>query len=117
MRLAGLARGWSARSKPSILFPMPAASKLNLSLPPALVRAIEAQVEAGTHASPSDVVAEALRLWHRQEEDHANRIAAMKSRIRRSLEDPSPDLDYDSVMRRLTSSVRRRSESYRISKT
>ena len=33
--------------------------------------------------------------------DHAERLAAIRARIRRSLDDPRPDLDSDDVDRRL----------------
>lgn len=49
-------------------------------------------VDAGEYASTSEVVRHAMRLWQRERDEHAERIAAIKTRIRKSLDDPRPSL-------------------------
>lgn len=57
-----------------------------------MLRLIRESVEASEYASTSEVIRDAMRLWQRQREDHAERIKSIKARIRRSLDDPRPDL-------------------------
>ncbi len=71
---------------------MEPAEKISITLPPSMVRLIRDKVDSGAYASTSEVVREAMRLWQRQEEEHVERIAAIRARIRRSLRDPHPDL-------------------------
>lgn len=71
---------------------MSAIEKLSITLPQEMVSAIKSRVEAGSYASTSEVLREAMRLWLRQEEEHDERIAAIRARIRQSLSDPRPNL-------------------------
>ena len=66
------------------------AEKLSITLPAEMVRTIKSKVDAGSYASTSEVIREAVRLWQRQEEEHAERLAAIRSRVQRSLADPRP---------------------------
>ena len=68
------------------------AEKLSITLPAEMVRTIKSKVDAGTYASTSEVIREAVRLWQRQEEEHAERLAAIRARVQRSLSDPRPDV-------------------------
>ncbi|QRE73043.1 type II toxin-antitoxin system ParD family antitoxin [Methylobacterium aquaticum] len=53
---------------------------------------------AGEHASLGDVLRDAVSLEKRErEEEHAGRLNAIRARIRRSLDDPRPDLTLDEV--------------------
>ncbi len=71
---------------------MDVAEKLSITLPPEMVRAIKGKVETGAYASTSEVIREAVRLWQRQEEEHAERMAAIRARVQRSLADSRPDV-------------------------
>lgn len=71
---------------------MDMAEKLSITLPREMVRAIKDKVEAGSYASTSEVIREALRVWQRQEEEHEERLAAIRARVQRSLSDTRPDV-------------------------
>ncbi|RDE10433.1 ribbon-helix-helix domain-containing protein [Pelagibacterium lacus] len=75
--------------------------KLSITLPAEMVAAIKRQVEAGRYASTSEVLREAMRNWMRGEEEHAERLTAMRARIGRSLDDPRPPLPLDEAFARL----------------
>lgn len=66
------------------------AEKISVGLTPEMLRLIEAAVEAGEFASVSEALRDAVRAWQR--EQRAERLEAIRARIRRSLEDPSPGL-------------------------
>ncbi|SFV13922.1 antitoxin ParD1/3/4 [Methylobacterium sp. 174MFSha1.1] len=61
------------------------------------LRAVHESVAAGEYASVSDTLRDAVRLWQRQREEHAERLNAIRARIRRSLDDPRPDLTLEQV--------------------
>ena len=61
--------------------------KLSITLPSEMIDAIKSRVEAGSHASTSEVIREAMRTWLRLEEEHQERIEGLRARIRHSLED------------------------------
>ncbi len=95
---------------------MAAAEKVSITMTPEMMRTIRKSVDSGEFASPSEVMRDAMRAWQRERREHAERIAAIRARIRRSLDDPRPDLDMDEVNRRLealftgTKKVRRRAK-------
>jgi antitoxin ParD1/3/4 len=66
--------------------------KLSISLPKDLYRDIRESVESGEFSSTSEAMRDAIRIWKRQREEDAERLAAMRARIRRSLDDPRPDM-------------------------
>jgi antitoxin ParD1/3/4 len=78
------------------------AEKLSITLPPEMVRSIKDKVEAGTYASTSEVIREALRVWQRNEEEHSERLAAIRARIHRSLADARPDVPLAEAFDRLS---------------
>ncbi len=80
---------------------MSAAEKLSITLPSEMVTAIKMRVEAGSYASTSEVLREAMRLWLRREEEHEERIAVIRARVDRSLNDPRPRLTSDQMRARL----------------
>jgi antitoxin ParD1/3/4 len=82
---------------------MESAEKISITMTPAMMRAIRASVEAGEYASTSEAVRDAVRIWQRGRDEHAERIAAIKARIHRSVEDPRPSLTIDAVRDRLAS--------------
>lgn len=71
---------------------MQSAEKISITMTPEMLRSIRESVEAGEYASTSEVIRHAMRLWQRERDEHAERIAAIKARIRKSLDDPRPDL-------------------------
>jgi len=72
---------------------MQSAEKISITVTPEMLRVIRESVEAGEYASTSEVIRDAMRLWQRQRDEHAERIKSIKQRIRRSLDDPSPSLN------------------------
>lgn len=75
--------------------------KLSITLPTEMVNAIKSRVEAGSYASTSEVLREAVRTWLRLEEEHQERIDGLRARVQRSLEDPQPNLSGRQVRERL----------------
>ena len=60
------------------------AEKISITLPPDMLSDIREKVEAGHYASTSEVIREAMRLWQRQEEEHQERLALIRERMKRS---------------------------------
>lgn len=75
--------------------------KLSITLPTEMVDAIKSRVEAGSYASTSEVLREAMRTWLRLEEEHEERMEGLRARVRLSLEDPRPNLSGKQVRERL----------------
>ena len=71
---------------------MQTAEKISITVTPEMLRTIRESVDAGEYASTSEVIRHAMRLWQRERDEHAERIASIKARIRKSLDDPRPDL-------------------------
>jgi antitoxin ParD1/3/4 len=80
---------------------METAEKLSITMTPAMLRAVRASVEAGEYASTSEAVRDAIRLWQRERDEHAERLAAIRERVRHSAEDNRPPLGIDQVRDRL----------------
>lgn len=80
---------------------MSAIEKLSITLPSEMVMAIKTRVEAGSYASTSEVLREAMRLWLRQEEEYEERMAAIRARVEQSLNDPRPNLTSTEMRARL----------------
>ena len=66
--------------------------KLSITLPAEMAEAIRLRVANGEYASTSEVLREATRDWLRREEERADRLEAIRARIRSSLADPRPSL-------------------------
>lgn len=73
------------------------AEKISITLPPDMVRLIRDKVASGAYASTSEVIRDAMRVWQRHEEEHAERIAAIRARLQRSMDDPRPDIPAEEV--------------------
>ena len=69
---------------------MEPAEKLSVTVTPAMARMIREKVEDGTYGSASEVIRAALRALQRDDEEHAERIAAIKARINASIDDDRP---------------------------
>ena len=81
---------------------MQSSEKISVTLPAEMVRAIREKVASGTYASTSEIVREALRAWQRQQDEHDERMAVIRAKIRRSSDDPRPNLTLDEVAGRLS---------------
>lgn len=80
---------------------MQPAEKISITMTPDQLRAVRESVEAGEYASTSEVLRDAVRLWQRQRQEDAERLNVIRSRIRRSLDDPRPDLTGEEVQANL----------------
>jgi antitoxin ParD1/3/4 len=80
---------------------MQTAEKISITVTSEMLRAIRESVDAGDYASTSEVIRHAMRLWQRERDEHAERMAAIKARIRRSLDDPRPDLTREELDKRM----------------
>lgn len=80
---------------------MAAPEKITVTLTPKMARAVRASVDSGEYASASEVVWEALRGWQRQRAEHAERLASVGARVRRSVDDPRPSLSESELDREL----------------
>ena len=77
------------------------AEKLSVTVTPAMAQLIREKVEDGSFGSASEVIRAALRAFQREEEEHAERIASIKARIKASIEDPRPNLSSKQVRAQL----------------
>ncbi len=68
------------------------AEKISVTITPEMLEVIRASVASGEYASTSEALRDAVRVWHRDRQEHAERMAAIKARIQRSVADPRPDL-------------------------
>lgn len=69
------------------------AEKISITLPPDMLRLLRDSVAAGEYASTSEALRDAVRTWHRQRLEDAERLTALRARVRRSLDDPRPSLN------------------------
>lgn len=74
---------------------MQTAEKVSITMTPEMLRVIRETVNAGEYASTSEVVRDAMRVWQRDREEHAERLNAIRARVRRSFDDLHPDLTED----------------------
>ena len=75
--------------------------KLSISLPTEMVAVIQQQVDAGRYASTSEMLREAMHAWVRDEQEHSERIAAIRAEIAEAIADPRPLLTSAEVEARL----------------
>lgn len=80
---------------------MQAAEKISITMTSEQLRAVRESVAAGEYASTSEVLRDAVRLWQRRRQEDAERLEGIRARIRRSLDDPRPDLTGDEVQANL----------------
>jgi antitoxin ParD1/3/4 len=71
---------------------MSSAEKVSITLTPDMLRFVRESVASGEYASTSEAMRDALRVWQRQRLEDAERLAAIRARIRRSIDDPRPNL-------------------------
>ena len=80
---------------------MSAAEKISITLTPAMNRMIQKRVKSGQFASSSELIRESLRVWQKQEDEHQERIASIRARIKASIDDPRPSLSAEEVFAEL----------------
>ena len=80
---------------------MQSAEKISITVTPEMLRLIRESVEASEYASTSEVIRDAMRLWQRRREEHAEAIKSIKARIRRSLDGPRPSLTSEEAWARM----------------
>lgn len=80
---------------------MQPAEKISITMTPDMLRAVRDSVASGEYATTSEAVRDAVRLWQREREEHAARLAAIRARLRASVDDPAPSLDVAEVEARL----------------
>lgn len=71
---------------------MSTAEKISITLTPEMNRMIKERVDAGDYGSTSELIRDALRLWHRREEERNLRLADLRNRIELAINDPRPSL-------------------------
>ena len=64
------------------------AEKLSITLPKEMANAIKERVKAGAFSSTSEVLRTAVRAWLKDEEEHEERLAALKARVHAAANDP-----------------------------
>jgi len=74
---------------------MQAAEKISITMTPEMLRLIRETVDAGEYASTSEVVRDAMRIWQRERQEHAERLNAIRARVHKSIDDPRPSLSAD----------------------
>jgi antitoxin ParD1/3/4 len=75
--------------------------KISVTMTPDMLRAIRESVEAGEYASTSEALRDAVRVWQRQRSENAERLTAIRTRVRRSLDDPRPSVPLDEAFDRI----------------
>lgn len=80
---------------------MESAEKLSITVTPAMARMIREKVEDGSFGSASEVIRAALRAFQREEEEHAERMASIRARMKASVEDKRPAVPLDEVIARV----------------
>jgi len=68
------------------------AEKISITLPPDMLQRLRDAVAAGEYASTSEALRDAVRAWDRQRREDAERLAALRARVARSLADSRPNL-------------------------
>ncbi|WP_200944630.1 MULTISPECIES: type II toxin-antitoxin system ParD family antitoxin [unclassified Aureimonas] len=78
------------------------AGKVTANVAPDLMPAIRESVETGEFATTGEALNDALRVWHRQRLDRAQRLQALRNRVEASIADPRPSLSYDEARAEMT---------------
>lgn len=84
---------------------MESAEKLSVTVTPAMARMIREKVEDGSFGSASEVIRAALRAFQREEEEHAERMASIRARVKASIEDTRPGVPLDEAIARVKSRI------------
>ena len=90
---------------------MDAAEDRKITVSEETARLIHEKVDDGSFASPADVVDAAMQALAREAEEHAERLAMIKARIRASVEDPRPRVPLDEAFDRVRKRLEERTGS------
>ncbi|WP_319549155.1 type II toxin-antitoxin system ParD family antitoxin [Desulfogranum marinum] len=66
------------------------AERITITLPPDMLASIKKEVSSGSYGSTSELIREALRLWHKKEEEHKARISLIRERLAHSAQSGEP---------------------------
>lgn len=77
------------------------AEKISVTMTPEMMQVIRASVASGEYASTSEALRDAVRIWQRERQEHAERMAAIRQRVKASADDLRPSVSADEVMTRL----------------
>jgi antitoxin ParD1/3/4 len=77
------------------------AEKISITMTRDMLRAIRESVKAGEYASTSEAMRDAVRVWQRQRIEGAERLAGIRTRVQRSLDDPRPSVPLDEAFDRI----------------
>ena len=80
---------------------MPSAEKISVTMTSDMLKVIRESVSAGEYASTSEALRDAVRQWRRRRVEAAERLDAVRARLRRSIDDPRPSLSENEVDARL----------------
>lgn len=78
---------------------MSSAETISVTMTSDMLRDVQDAVQSGEFASTGEALREAVRVWRRQRLEDAERLEAVRARLRRSLDDPRSDLDEDEAER------------------
>ncbi|MBZ9965618.1 type II toxin-antitoxin system ParD family antitoxin [Mesorhizobium sp. BR1-1-2] len=84
---------------------MEPAEKLSVTVTPAMARMIREKVEDGSFGSASEVIRAALRAFQREEDEHAERMASIRARVKASIEDTRPGVPLDEAVERIKTRI------------
>lgn len=71
------------------------AEKVSVTMTSEQMQVIRESVQSGEFATTSEAMRDAVRVWQRQRIEDAERLEAVRARIRRSIDDPRPSLSAD----------------------
>ncbi len=71
---------------------MQTAEKVSVTMTSDMMRAIRESVAAGEFATTSEAMRDAVRVWQRQRLEYAERMEALRARVRHALDDPRPSV-------------------------
>lgn len=71
------------------------AEKVSVTMTSEQMQVIRDSVQSGEFATTSEAMRDAVRVWQRQRIEDAERLEAVRARIRRSINDPRPSLSAD----------------------
>jgi antitoxin ParD1/3/4 len=77
------------------------AEKISITMTPQMMELIRSCVEAGEYASTSEVLRDAMRVWQRERVERAEHLESIKARIKKSVDDPRPDLSSEELREQL----------------
>jgi antitoxin ParD1/3/4 len=91
---------------------MESAEKLSITVTPAMARMIRERVEDGSFGSASEVIRAALRAFQREEEEHAERMASIRARVKASIDDTRPAVPLDEAIDRVKKRISRLAQDH-----